>query len=85
MQNWATFEPPKTTVKRMLLQEDRQKASPNRSSLLIDKPQLTPTTRSLEGSAVARTNNSNITTIYSYPSKSKGKIENKSSEIFGPI
>ncbi|KAM7522789.1 hypothetical protein LguiA_012691 [Lonicera macranthoides] len=62
------------TVRRCRDSLDR-KASPNRSSLLIE-PQLTPTTRSLEGSAVARTNNSNITTIYSYPSESKG-VEDK--------
>lgn len=36
LQSWASFEPTKTTVKRVLLQES-QKTSANKSSLLINK------------------------------------------------
>ncbi|KAL3850357.1 hypothetical protein ACJIZ3_012239 [Penstemon smallii] len=40
--SWASFETPKTTVKRVLLKEDNEKGSANRSSLNIDRQYLTP-------------------------------------------
>lgn len=48
--SWASFEPPKTTVKRMLLQ-DHQKCSQVKSSLK-DKQQISP--HMLEGAAIVR-------------------------------
>lgn len=36
LQNWAAFEPPKTTVKRMLLQE-QQKTGMNNHTVLSDR------------------------------------------------
>lgn len=39
MESWASIEPPKTTVKRMLLQDDRQ-ISPARLSLPTVIPKL---------------------------------------------
>lgn len=48
--SWASFEPPKTTVKRMLLQ-DHQKCSQVKS-LLKDKQQISP--HMLEGAAIVR-------------------------------
>lgn len=36
LQNWATFEPPKTTVKRMLLQE-QQKTGMNQQTVLSER------------------------------------------------
>ncbi|CAH9051123.1 unnamed protein product [Cuscuta europaea] len=38
--NWASFEPPKTTVKRILLQEDHKKESDSSSSLSAYKQQF---------------------------------------------
>ncbi|GLU19614.1 hypothetical protein SLE2022_358540 [Rubroshorea leprosula] len=40
-QSWARFEPPKTTIKRMLL-PGSQKANVDKSSLLIDKQNFSP-------------------------------------------
>jgi len=36
LQNWAAFEPPKTTVKRMLLQE-KQKTGMNQQTVLSER------------------------------------------------
>ncbi|PHT54940.1 hypothetical protein CQW23_03426 [Capsicum baccatum] len=44
--NWASFKPLKTTVKRIVLQEDRQKESANRSFLSLDKKQRSATAQS---------------------------------------
>lgn len=41
MQSWAKFEPSKTTVKRILLQE-HHRASMNGSSFLVDKQHFNP-------------------------------------------
>lgn len=41
MQSWASFDPPKTTVKRML-KEDNGKGSSNRSLLNISKQYVSP-------------------------------------------
>ena len=41
MQSWAKFEPSKTTVKRILLQEHR-KASMNGSSFPVNKQHFNP-------------------------------------------
>ncbi|OVA13799.1 Nuclear pore complex protein [Macleaya cordata] len=49
--SWASFEPPKTTVKRMLLQEERQKVSANKSSLVTGKGDLSPQMK--QGSSLA--------------------------------
>ncbi|KAF9597285.1 hypothetical protein IFM89_016426 [Coptis chinensis] len=38
--SWASFEPPKTTVKRMLLQEEHSKPTANKSPLMINKEGL---------------------------------------------
>ncbi|XP_073144106.1 nuclear pore complex protein NUP214 [Henckelia pumila] len=40
--SWASFEPPKTTVKRVLLKGDHEKGSANQSRLNTDKQYLTP-------------------------------------------
>lgn len=44
LQNWAAFEPPKTTVKRMLLQE-QQKTGTNQQ--IVSSERLRPTEQSL--------------------------------------
>ncbi|XP_059628710.1 nuclear pore complex protein NUP214 [Cornus florida] len=41
-QSWASYEPPKTTVKRMHMQEEHRKVSPSRSSFLADRQHLKP-------------------------------------------
>lgn len=69
-QSWASFEPPKTTVKRVLLHEDRTKASADRSALL-DKKHVKSQMR--EGSAVARAELSTTTSTLFYPSEGEGK------------
>ncbi|KAL8121339.1 nuclear pore complex protein NUP214 isoform X1 [Apium graveolens] len=50
--NWSNFNPPKTTVKRMLLQENRQSLKTGRSSLVIDQQLFN---RELERSAFVAT------------------------------
>ncbi|KAA8550936.1 hypothetical protein F0562_002620 [Nyssa sinensis] len=65
----ASFEPPKTTVKRMLLQEDHQKVSVNRSSLLMDKQHFNPPM--LEGSVATHPKHFTISSTL-YPSENKG-------------
>lgn len=37
MQSWASFEPTKTTIKRMLLQEEQPRIGSNKSSLVTTK------------------------------------------------
>lgn len=69
-QSWASFEPPKTTVKRVLLHEDRAKASADRSALL-DKKHVKSQMR--EGSAVARAELYTTTSTLFYPSEGEGK------------
>uniref|UniRef100_A0A3Q7EWX9 Nuclear pore complex protein NUP214 n=1 Tax=Solanum lycopersicum TaxID=4081 RepID=A0A3Q7EWX9_SOLLC len=53
-QNWASFETPKTTVKRIVLQEDRPKETSNKSSLSLDKKHHQ--SRMRERSATAQSN-----------------------------
>ncbi|XP_058196407.1 nuclear pore complex protein NUP214-like isoform X2 [Rhododendron vialii] len=67
--SWASFEPPKTTVKRVLLHEDRAKASADRSALL-DKKHVK--SHMLEGSAVARAELYTTTSTLFYPSEGEG-------------
>lgn len=43
LQNWAAFEPPKTTVKRMLLQE-QQKTAMNQQTVLSERVRSTVNT-----------------------------------------
>ncbi|KAH0700926.1 hypothetical protein KY284_015141 [Solanum tuberosum] len=52
--NWASFETPKTTVKRIVLQEHRQKETSNKSSLSLDKKHHQ--SRMRERSATAQSN-----------------------------
>nr|GME14484.1 nuclear pore complex protein NUP214 [Ipomoea batatas]GME21289.1 nuclear pore complex protein NUP214 [Ipomoea batatas] len=52
--SWASFEPSKTTVKRILLREDHQKVSASRASLSADKQQLN--SQSYDRSAAAGSN-----------------------------
>ncbi|KAI8008473.1 Nuclear pore complex protein NUP214 [Camellia lanceoleosa] len=68
--SWASFEPPKTTVKRMLLHEDRQKASADRSSLLMDKKHAK--SHMLEGLSVAHPEHRTTTSTLLFPSEEKG-------------
>ncbi|XP_018631094.1 nuclear pore complex protein NUP214 isoform X3 [Nicotiana tomentosiformis] len=68
--NWASFEPPKTTVKRIVLQEDRQKDIANRSSLSLDKKHHHSQMR--ERSATAQSNIFNASSTSSQQLKSKG-------------
>ncbi|KAF5947726.1 hypothetical protein HYC85_013683 [Camellia sinensis] len=69
-QSWASFEPPKTTVKRTLLHEDRQKASADRSSLLMDKKHAK--SHMLEGLSVAHPEHRTTTSTLLFPSEEKG-------------
>lgn len=57
MQSWARFEPPKTTVKRMLLHEDGELTA-NQSLFTDDKQDLTPQFQ--KGPEVARSPLSNV-------------------------
>ncbi|OIT39707.1 nuclear pore complex protein nup214 [Nicotiana attenuata] len=68
--NWASFEPPKTTVKRIVLQVDRQKDIANRSSLSLDKKHHHSQMR--ERSATAQYNIFNASSTSSQQLKSKG-------------
>ncbi|CAN4124342.1 unnamed protein product [Withania somnifera] len=68
--NWASFEPPKTTVKRIVLQDDCQKATANRSSLSLDKKHQQSKMR--ERSATAQSNIFNVSSTSSQQVKSKG-------------
>ncbi|GAV70464.1 hypothetical protein CFOL_v3_13962 [Cephalotus follicularis] len=67
--SWASFEPPKTIVKRMLLQ-DSQKARVDSSSLLINRQHFSPPT--LEGSPVARLRDHTSPSAFLYSSGNKG-------------
>ncbi|KAJ4723997.1 nuclear pore complex protein [Melia azedarach] len=66
--SWASFEPPKTTVKRMLLQE-HQKGSPLKPSLK-DKQHISP--NKLEGAAIVRPKERTTPSTSLYPSGMKG-------------
>ncbi|KAJ8574010.1 hypothetical protein K7X08_010521 [Anisodus acutangulus] len=68
--NWASFEPPKTTVKRIVLHEDRQKETANRSSLSLDKKHYQSKTR--ERSSTAQSNIFNASSTSSQQVRSKG-------------
>ncbi|XP_060197392.1 nuclear pore complex protein NUP214 isoform X2 [Lycium barbarum] len=68
--NWASFEPPKTTVKRIVLQQDRQKETANRSSLSLDKKHQQSKTR--ERSSIAQSNICNAPSASSQQVRSKG-------------
>ncbi|XP_006363606.1 nuclear pore complex protein NUP214 isoform X2 [Solanum tuberosum] len=59
--NWASFETPKTTVKRIVLQEHRQKETSNKSSLSLDKKHHQ--SRMRERSATAQSNIFNASSI----------------------
>lgn len=65
MQSWASFEPPKTTVKRVLLHEDHDR------SAFLDKKVVTSLV--LEGSAVARADRSTTASTLLDPSEEEGK------------
>ncbi|XP_059281673.1 nuclear pore complex protein NUP214 isoform X2 [Lycium ferocissimum] len=67
--NWASFEPPKTTVKRIVLQQDHQKETANRSSLSLDKKHQQSKTR--ERSSIAQSN------IFNAPSASSQQVRSK--------
>ncbi|KAI8526441.1 hypothetical protein RHMOL_Rhmol13G0307600 [Rhododendron molle] len=67
--SWASFEPPKTTVKRVPLHEDRAKASADRSALL-DKKHVE--SQMQEGSAVARAELYTTTSALFYSSEGEG-------------
>ncbi|KAK9273271.1 hypothetical protein L1049_018078 [Liquidambar formosana] len=67
--SWASFEPPKTTVKRMLLQE-RQKVSTNKSLFWMDKQHFSP--HILEGSAVTHSKDRTTLSSFVYTSGIKG-------------
>lgn len=45
MQSWVSFDPPKSTVKRVL-KEDYEKGSPSRSLLNINKQYFSPQNKS---------------------------------------
>ncbi|KAJ0021493.1 hypothetical protein Pint_31483 [Pistacia integerrima] len=66
--SWASFEPPKTTVKRMLLQE-HQKASPNKLSL-SDKKYVSP--HMSDGAAIVRPKDRATPSSSLYLSENKG-------------
>ncbi|XP_055818482.1 nuclear pore complex protein NUP214 isoform X2 [Solanum dulcamara] len=68
--NWASFEPPKTTVKRIVLQEDRQKGTASRPSLSLDKKHHQSKTR--ERSVTAQSNIINVSSTFSQQVRSKG-------------
>ncbi|XP_052181178.1 nuclear pore complex protein NUP214 isoform X2 [Diospyros lotus] len=69
-QSWASFEPPRTTVKRILKHEDCEKASIDRSSLLMDKKQVKP--QMLEGSIVPYSEYCTTTSTILSPYEKKG-------------
>lgn len=71
MQSWASFEPPKTTVKRMLLNENYQKAGSGKSSLM-DKQHVK--FHMLEGLAVTPLEHHSITSTPTFPSEEKGEL-----------
>jgi hypothetical protein len=72
-QSWASFEPSRTTVKRILLPEC-QKESMSGSSFSMNKQHSTP--RMLDGSAFARPQDHTnpITFLYSSPNKGDAKL-----------
>ncbi|KAF2314580.1 hypothetical protein GH714_027753 [Hevea brasiliensis] len=67
-QSWVSFEPAKTTVKRVLLQES-QKTSVNKSSLM-DRQQLGPSL--VDSSAVSHPKDLTSPSTFMYPSGNKG-------------
>ncbi|KAK6145015.1 hypothetical protein DH2020_021835 [Rehmannia glutinosa] len=70
--SWASFEPPKTTVKRVP-KENYEKGTANRSLLSIDKQYLSP--QSQKNSEVAHSALSNISRASWNSYKSKGNAE----------
>lgn len=72
MQSWASFDPPKTTVKRMP-KEDNEKGSSNRSLLNINKQYLSPQLQ--KKSEVAHSALSNTSGVPLNHYKSKGISE----------
>ena len=69
IQGWANFEPPKTVVKRMVV-EEHQKVAVSKSSFSTDKQQFSP--HKLEGSALAYLNNNTTPSAFLYSSRDKG-------------
>ncbi|KAG8371782.1 hypothetical protein BUALT_Bualt13G0124000 [Buddleja alternifolia] len=67
--SWASFEPPKTTVKR-IIKEDNEKGSANRSLITMDKQYLSP--QSQKKSEVAHSALLNISGASLNNDKSKG-------------
>ncbi|PSR90284.1 Nuclear pore complex protein [Actinidia chinensis var. chinensis] len=67
--SWTSFEPPKTTVKRMLLHEDFPKASTDRTTLM-DKKSVK--SKLLEASVVAGPERRTTTSTLLYPPEEKG-------------
>ncbi|XP_038698349.1 nuclear pore complex protein NUP214 isoform X1 [Tripterygium wilfordii] len=61
--SWASFEPPKTTVKRILLQ-DSQKARASKSSSLIDKQLIGPYNLELSAGACPKDSSTQLTISY---------------------
>lgn len=70
IQSWANFEPPKTIVKRMVV-EEHQKVGVNKPSFLADKQQFSP--HKLEGLALSYSNNNTTPSTFLYSSRNKGK------------
>ncbi|GFZ18130.1 nuclear pore complex protein [Actinidia rufa] len=68
MQSWTSFEPPKTTVKRMLLHEDFPKASTD-GPTLMDKKSVK--SKLLEASVVAGPERRTTTSTLLYPPEEK--------------
>ncbi|XP_017218330.1 nuclear pore complex protein NUP214 isoform X1 [Daucus carota subsp. sativus] len=68
--NWSSFNPPKTTVKRMLLQDNRQRPKTGRSSFGIDQQLFN---RELERSAYVATEQSTSSSA-TISNSFKGKV-----------
>lgn len=75
MQSWASFEPSKTTVKRVLLHECH-KERVNKSSCSMDKQQFSPLM--LDGSAVALPSDRSNPFL---PSENKGEAQSAKHEV----
>ncbi|XP_049369631.1 nuclear pore complex protein NUP214 isoform X1 [Solanum verrucosum] len=76
--NWASFETPKTTVKRIVLQEDRQKETSNKSSLSLDKKHHQ--SRMRERSATAQSNIFNASSTSPQQVRSKDVLPRHAAE-----
>ncbi|XP_027770395.1 nuclear pore complex protein NUP214 isoform X5 [Solanum pennellii] len=77
--NWASFETPKTTVKRIVLQEDRQKETSNKSSLSLDKKHHQ--SRMRERSATAQSNIFSASSISPEQVRSKDVLPRHAAEM----